>query len=271
MTTTFAQRGSTSLVALTLSSAILGGLACTAGASADTITAGYVLQISPKPNCIYNGSYGSYFSSQLVNNGEAHTVVTVDLFGLLSAAGYNAIESISVFDAGNNQYVGSPGADIDLFTIEGFASGATTSYSYNGPNAQHASETSATLGSRVGALDALSGDQDYNSQHFVSLGKLGALSASFLVPSGGSGGSGGGGGGAGGGGSGGPTETGGETGGGVPTWSNLLLIQQGLKLKISEAGSSEGYVIKINAMMVPAPGAMALLGALGLRSRRRRG
>lgn len=272
MTTTTAARGGVAVATLALATTVLAPLALGQAASAGEVVAGYVLQTSPKPNYIYNGLYGSYFSSQLVNNGEPHTVITVDLYGLVTAAGYNAIDSISIVDAGNNQYVGSPGADIDLFTLQGIDPATAITYAYNGPNAQHINETSAVLGSRVGLLDTISGDQDYNSLHFVSLGKLGALSASFLVPSGGAGGGSGGGSGGGGGGDGGPGQMGGGGGGGgTPTWSNYLLIQPGMKLTLSEAGSSEGYLIKIQASMVPAPGAAAgLLGLLGLGGRRRR-
>lgn len=276
MSTTHAPRGALALAVLALGpSLLLAGGAQRANA-AETVVAGYVYQSSPKPNYIYGGSYGAFFSSQLVNNGDPHTVINIDLYGLLSAAGFNAIESISISDAGNNQYGGSPGADLDFFNIVGAGQGPTVTYGYLGPNAQHSAEASATLGSRVAGLDAVSGDQDYNSLHFVSLGKLGVLTASFSSLTAGSGGSGGGSGGGGGGGEGGGSGPG-EMGGGepepsTPTWNSYFLIEPGLKLQLSEAGSAEGYVIKINALSVPSPAAAPFLSLLaaGVRGRRRK-
>jgi hypothetical protein len=235
-------------------------------ALADTINVGWVKQVSPKPAITYVGDYGSFISSSLVQNPVSRTVVTLDIYALAQSVGITHLERIDVLDGGGNSYLGSPGADIDFFTLEGFSNESSITHAYTGTNAVHLTESSAILGSRVAGLDSITGDQDFNSLHFVSLGQNGYLSMSFstLIDPGSSGGSGGSGGM-------GPGEYsgGGETG---PIFSNLLQIAPGLKLHLSEAGSSEGYAIRlIGTTAVPAPAvAPVLAGLLALGRRRRR-
>ncbi|MBL9147966.1 MAG: hypothetical protein JNM94_04660 [Phycisphaerae bacterium] len=239
-------------------------------ALADTINVGWVKQVSPKPAITYVGDYGSFISSSLVQNPVSRTVVTLDIYALAQSVGITHLERIDVLDGGGNSYLGSPGADIDFFTLEGLSNASTITHSYTGTNAVHLGESSATLGSRVAGLDAITGDQDFNSLHFVSLGLNGFLSMSFstLIEPGSSGGSG-----SGGSGGMGPGEYSGGGGGGTdPIFSNLIQISPGLKLHLSEAGSSEGYAIRlIGTTAVPAPAVAPVFAALlGLGRRRRR-
>lgn len=235
---------------------------------ADIVDVGTVVQIAPKPSITYSGAYGSFLSSSLVQNPVARTVVTLDLHGIMQAAGFSWIERIDVLDAGGNAYFGSPGADLDYWHLEGAGAGTTVTFGYAGPNVTHINESSDSLALRVGALDAISGDQDFNSLHFVSLGLQGVLSATFATEAvpGGSGGSGTPGGGG---------SQPGEWGGGTPPGglANLLQVVPGLKLHLSEAGLGEGYAIRIVGASIPAPALLPLLASAPclVRRGRRRG
>ncbi len=251
--------------ALAIGPALLTALALGSTASADTVDVGYITQIAPRPSLAYSGSYGSYITSEVVNNGTQRTLVTVDLYGILHSLGLNYLESVSVIDGGNNQYNSSPGADIDYFKVEGLDPLTAVTFGYAGPNIPHTLEGSTVLGMRVAAMDAVTGDQDYNCLHFVSLGYLGVLTSTFSTPLPSGGGAGGG--------QSGPNENGGNGGAGSPPGggvTNLIYATQGLSLKISEAGLGERYFIQIKGSAVPAPGAAGLLAAAGLLGRRRR-
>jgi hypothetical protein len=242
--------------------ALASPLALAGLAHAETIDVGTFVQLAPRPTIGYSGAWGSAVSSELVVNPVQRTLVTVDLWSIMQSAGLTHLESIEILDGGGNQYVGSPGADIDYVLIEGLG-GAATSFGYTGGNGAHLLESSEILASRVAAMDAVSGDQDWNIQHFVSLGVGGSLRATFstqLPPGGGSGGSGGFG----------PGEMQGGGGTGQPSYSNLVLATSALRLRISEAGLGENYIIRITGSTVPAPGALAALCAVALAGRRRR-
>jgi hypothetical protein len=251
-------------LSLSLAGLTLAALA-SSEASANIIQVGAITQTSPRPNIQYQGAFGSFISSELVNNGTQRTLVSVDLYGLMQSVGLNYIESISIIDGGNNQYNSSPGADIDYVLLDGLGANVVTTLGYVGPNTPHTLEGNAVLTNRTSLMDAVTGDQDYNSFHFVSLGYMGALTATFTV-TGPSGGGGGGGGGSG------PGEFEGGGGPGAGT-SNLLAVSPGLTLRISEAGLGERYLIQIKGSAVPAPAAgalAALAGLCGSRRRRRR-
>ena len=119
--------------------------------------------------------------------------------------------------------------------------------------------------------DAVSGDQHFNSQHFISLGLNGLASMRFSDFVWGADGSGDGSGGSGTGGSG----PGGWNGGGGSTGETRLgglIIQSGMRLEIGEAGTGETYGVDLvfEQVAVPAPGAVALLGLAGVFGRRGR-
>ena len=159
-----------------------------------------------------------------------------------------------------------PGADIDLCRITGAnLSAGRVATTYTGAVAQHLGETADVLATRIASCDAISGDQHFNSQHFVSLGQGGSLSmilSDFAVQTGGSGSSGGGGSG--------PGSW--QGGGGGTTVLTGLVIGAGMRLEIGEAGLGESYGAELvfTQVPVPAPGAIALLSCAGLASRRRR-
>ena len=253
--------------------AIAAGLAVSAGASAEfTVNLGTVMQTLPRPAIVYTGGYGAFVSSGVDASG-VRTVTSFNLGGIASSLGGNlALVEIRVRDVGTNSYGSySPGADIDLLRIGGAdLSGGTVAVGYTGAVTQHVGETEGILKNRIGACDAVSGDQHFNSQHFISLGLNGIASMRFSdfvwgAVGGGSGGSGAGGG----------TGPGGWGGGGGSTEETRLgglIIQDGMRLEIGEAGTGETYGVDLvfEQVTVPAPGAGALLGLAGIFARRGR-
>jgi len=254
--------------------AIAAGLAVAAAANAEiTINAGTVMQTLPRPSIVYTGNYGAFVTSGTDASG-VRTITSFDLAGIAGTLGGNlALVEVRVRDAGTNSYGSySPGADIDLLRIGGAdLSGGTVTVGYTGTVTQHVGETEGILKNRIGACDAVSGDQHFNSQHFISLGLNGLASMRFSDFVWGADGSGDGSGGSGTGGSG----PGGWNGGGGSTGETRLgglIIQSGMRLEIGEAGTGETYGVDLvfEQVAVPAPGAAALLGLAGVFGRRGR-
>ena len=254
--------------------AIAAGLAVAAAANAEiTINAGTVMQTLPRPSIVYTGNYGAFVTSGTDASG-VRTITSFDLAGIAGTLGGNlALVEVRVRDAGTNSYGSySPGADIDLVRIGGAdLSGGTVTVGYQGSVAQHVGEAASTLKSRISVCDAVSGDQHFNSQHFISLGLNGLASMRFSDFVWGTDGSGDGSGGSGSGGSG----PGGWNGGGGSTGETRvggLIIQSGMRLEIGEAGTGETYGVDLvfEQVAVPAPGAVALLGLAGVFGRRGR-
>jgi len=242
--------------------------ACAATASADlVVNLGTVQQVAPRPAIVYTGAYGSFVSSAVDASG-TRTVTSFDLHGIAQQLGGNlALVEVRVRDTGTNTYGSwSPGADIDLCRITGAnLSAGRVATTYTGAVAQHLGETADVLATRIASCDAISGDQHFNSQHFVSLGQGGSLSmilSDFAVQTGGSGSSGGGGSG--------PGSW--QGGGGGTTVLTGLVIGAGMRLEIGEAGLGETYGVDLvfEQVTVPAPGAGALLGLAGIFARRGR-
>ncbi|MCA9284763.1 MAG: hypothetical protein KDA22_06095 [Phycisphaerales bacterium] len=226
---------------------------------------GTFVNAPPVPAYGYVGAYGTFVSSEMVTIDSAHTVIRIDLAGIMNAVGATHLDALQVIDLGTNTYgATSPGADIDLLqlsTSQGIASGT---FSYLGPNVAHIGESSEILGTRVAAVDAISGSQDLWDQTHVSLGQLGSLTMAFGSPlAGGPGQWGGGGEG------GGEGESGGGGGSGPPSgiWVGHLPL-----LRVSEAGYGESFRIMatFSDNPVPAPSAALLLLGAARRGRRRR-
>ena len=249
------------------------GTAITGAANAAiTVNLGTVMQVAPRPAIVYTGSFGSFVTSAVDASG-TRTVTRFDLGGIAQSLGGNlALVEVRVRDTGNNTYgTWSPGADIDLLRVTGAnLSAGTVTASYQGTVTQHTGEGQDVLKTRVANCDAVSGDQHFNSQHFVSLGLNGLTTLSFSDFAQGSGGlAGDGPGGWTGGGSGGESG-GGGTGNGT-TYGGLVILS-GMALEIGEAGTGETYGAELvfETVSVPAPGAIALFAGAGLLRRRRR-
>jgi hypothetical protein len=245
-----------------------------------TVNVGTVRQLSPRPTIQYTGGFASAVTSR-VDAAGIRTVTRFNLHDIVQQLGGNlALVNVRVYDAGGNSYSNwSPGADIDMMAIVGATLDGQVTYGYTGPVTEHASESSETLRARTYTCDAVSGDQHFNAQHFISLGVNGRATmqfAGFLHNPGsnsgsGSGGSGSGGSGGFGTGIGSSTGGSGSSGGVDPTFGGLL-IAAGTALEISEAGLGEGYGVELvfEQAAVPAPNAIALLSLAGLIARRRR-
>jgi len=203
----------------------------------------------------YTGPYTGFVSHAAV---DGHNVMTIDVAGILDSLGYNLLYSITVTDNGANSYGSlSPGADIDLFRIDG--PNVDYFFSYAGPNATHHPEDSDRLGERLLQLDSFSGAQDQWAVTHVSLGQNGSITATFAQPVDLSSWF---------------TGSGGSTNGGGPVFnpSNPPDSEGGDLpiLMLSEHGTFESYRVTVVAATVPAPGAVALLGLAGFIGQRRR-
>jgi len=185
-------------------------------------------------NIYYDGGFAPWVSSSASGLGPGsttHTVIGIDVGGILSSLGHGTLSGITVTDTGANAYgLLSPGADIDLLTLTGIDPDAVMTYDYDGPNWLHRLEPSWSLKWRVGDLDAFSGAQVWDWR-YVSLGRQGALTATFLEPQ--------------------------QLDGYAPF------------LYVSETGATESFRISLN-VIVPAPGVLSVLGAAVLLPRRRR-
>ena len=243
-----------------------------------TIQLGTVQQVSPRPSIVYTGNYGAFVTSHLDAAG-IRTVTSFDIHGIAQQLGGNlALVAVRVRDTGANSYGNwSPGADIDLFRVVGTdLTRGTVSAGYQGAVAQHTGETDSTLKTRIADCDAVSGDQHFNSQHFISLGLNGLAwlnFSDFAQNQGGLAGDGPGDWGGGSGGGDGPGEQGGGGGGGGgETTYGGIIVHSGMRLEIGEAGLGESYAAELvfEQIAVPAPGALALLAGAGLLRRRRR-
>ncbi len=255
---------------------VLAAFAVTGFASAElVVNLGTIRQIAPRPSIEYTGSFGSSLSSHLDASG-TRTVASFDLNAIvLQLGGSLALTEIRVYDAGGNSYGNwSPGADIDLFRVVGSALEGNVVTGYSGGVTQHIGESSEILAARIAGCDAISGDQHYNSQHFISLGASGRAWMQFngFLHSAGSNGSGGSGGGESSGS--GPGEWGGGSGGGgeTPPIYGGLLISEGIRIEVGEAGLGEKYGVELvfEPATAPTPGAIALLAMAGFIARRRR-
>ncbi len=251
-------------IACFVSSALLGS-----AAQAGVVQLGSVRHLPARPTISYSGSYASCFASSVDTTG-MRTIIDVDIWQAAQAAAPGMmLRSITIRDGGTNAYgASSPGADVDLLAVVGADASAEMSLSYMGSVEQHNNDSPATLAGRVALADAIAGDTNTGTQHFVSLGLSGELRVDFrslmIVQSGGGGGEGASGPGS--------SEGGGEGGGGGTTTQVIegLLLSQGMHLYLSEAGAGEALNISFEFAAVPAPGALALLGLAGVIGRKRR-
>jgi hypothetical protein len=189
----------------------------------------------------YDGPFGPYVHSELVTglDGADHTLIAIDLAGIVLSQDLTGFYGISIIDAGNNMYGAlSPGADIDLLLLEDLAPQIGVTFVYEGPNLVHQDETAALLSRRVSRLDSFSGAQDAWDYKHISLGEQGRFKALLSRP--------------------------------MPLVD--LPPGDGPMLVISEAGTAEFFRVRVLAVL-PTPGTLALLSVAAIvvrRPRRRR-
>ena len=186
----------------------------------------------------YEGKFGDYVSSAKVAGPSQHTLISVDLGGLLTSLGIDAFLGVQITDTGLNTYGAlSPGADVDLFGFDGLSPDIELLYIYDGPNPVHQNETTEQLALRVGTIDTFSGAQDAWHHTHVSLGQEGSLTVLLSDP------------------------------------QDVIDYPEpgvGPFLLMSEAGTSESF--QVDVLAVPTPGTLVLLGlaAVFARPSRRR-
>ncbi|MHC5007856.1 MAG: hypothetical protein ACYTGF_10915 [Planctomycetota bacterium] len=186
----------------------------------------------------YDGSYGAYVHSELAPglDGADHTLIAIDLAGIMASHDLTGFYGVSIIDAGYNMYGAlSPGADIDLLVLEDLAPQIGVNFVYEGPNPVHQDETASLLSRRVSLLDSFSGAQDAWDYKHVSLGERGRFKALLSRP--------------------------------------MSLVDlppdAGPTLLLSEAGTSEFFRVRVLASL-PAPGTLALLSVAAIVARRPR-
>ena len=212
----------------------IGALTMTVSATADVINIGWFEKAGPG-DIHYQGNYAQLLSSDAEGLNNEHTRIVLDLDGLLETLGPNwGLKSVSIIDTGENIYTSSPGADIDLFRMFNVRGDIGVSYQYDGPFEYHQNETEAQWKQRVWDLDWGAGGLDVIM--WLSLGNEGRLTA---------------------------------------TLGELQFANQGdapFELHFGEAGSPESFLVEVEVMQVPTPGALALLAMAGvlMRSRKRR-
>jgi hypothetical protein len=189
----------------------------------------------------YSGAFGSYIHSKLAagKDGTDHTLIEIDLAGIVTSQDLAGFYGVSIIDAGYNMYgARSPGADVDLLALDSISPNTDVTFVYEGPNPVHQDESESLLARRVRYLDSFMGAQDVWHDKHVSLGKLGRLEALLSEPM--------------------PLVD-------LPPDERPMLL-------LSEAGSTEFFRVRILAA-IPAPGSFALLAVAAVvagRPRRRR-
>jgi len=202
----------------------------TAGGEHVSVDLGWFMNVGGG-NIYYDGGFAPWISSSFGPGSTTHTVMEIDVDGILSSLGYAALAGITITDPGVNAYgTLSPGADIDLLNLSGVDPDAVLIWDYDGPNVIHRDEPSWALPWRTAYLDSFSGAQEWDWTH-VSLGRHGVLTATFLQPQ------------------------------RLDVYDPILLL--------SEAGMTESFRVSLVAI-VPAPGGLSVLAAAVLLPRRRR-
>jgi hypothetical protein len=219
-------------------------VAVTASAQADLISVpvdvGTFANIG-NGHIVYDGFFASYIRSGLTpgDDGSPHTLIWIDVAGIVASRDLAGVHGVSVIDAGLNEYDGfGPGADIDFLALGPITPDTDLTIYYEGPNPVHGDEPEAMLSRRVELMDSFDGAQDTLHYTHVSLGESGQLRALLSRP---------------------------------------VLLQdlppdQGLVLLVSEAGVGEHFRVRVMAL-APGPGSLSLLAAAALiarPSRRRR-
>ncbi len=183
----------------------------------------------------YDGPYPTYVHASPAPGAPDLTEIKIDLWGIISLLGYEAIAGVTVTDTGSNSYGQlSPGADVDFMRLKNVEPDLDVIFAYEGPNPIHAGESAKMLAQRVASIDSFNGAQDAWDMTHVSLGAGGSLTALF----------------------------------GEPVVDSPDIIGRP-KLLLSEAGSFESFRVSMEAV-VPAPATPAVLGLAAFAWRRRR-
>ena len=126
---------------------------------------------------VYSGEYEEYLA--VSHEGPYQRFVSDFHLGrLIEEQNLGSVAWIKVTGPDTETSIVNPGADIDLFTLEGLGSGVTARYEYEGPNTLYQEASSSSLAAEVAVVDFYHGQND-TDQSFVSLGTSGNLSMWF--------------------------------------------------------------------------------------------
>ena len=128
--------------------------------------------------CNYSGDYGHFMSETVDQGQQPTTVVEFDLSGFIMEIDYGRIAWIRVTGPSHETSQAHPGADIDLFVVEGMADGIGVQYHYDGTNPMYDGSTSDFFASSVAAVDVQYG-QSPTDGSFLSLGTSGSIVMTF--------------------------------------------------------------------------------------------
>ena len=122
---------------------------------------------------IYSGDYQSYLAES--HEGPYQRPVSeIQVGAIMKDLDLGPIAWIRISGPDTETSLVNPGADIDLFRLEGLAEDVHACYAYNGPNALYHGASSESLAAEVAAVDFLQGQSDTDST-FVSLGTSGSM------------------------------------------------------------------------------------------------
>lgn len=132
---------------------------------------------------IYSGEYEEYLAESFEGPYQ-RPVSEIHLGGIIEDFDLGSIAWIEISGPDTETSLVNPGADIDLFMLEGLSSNVNACYEYSGPNALYHNATSESLAAEVAVVDFIQGQSDTDAS-FVSLGISGSLLMWFEGVSGG--------------------------------------------------------------------------------------
>ena len=159
-------------------------LAATAGADVFELEIGeFRFQGSNHP-FQYVGEYGEYVGSSLAGDNPT-TVGEIQVGKLAKDLDIGTIAWIRITGPDTQTSQVNPGADIDLFAVEGLPDDVQSHYHYDGPNTRYQGMVSDMLAQELSTLDFIPGQLDEDLS-FVSVGTGGSLLMMFEAVGGGS-------------------------------------------------------------------------------------
>ena len=128
--------------------------------------------------CVYSGDYGHLISEAVDHGQQPTTVVEFDLSAFIMEIDFGRIAWIRVTGPAHETSQTHPGADMDLFMVEGMADGIGVQYHYDGTNPMYDGSTSDFFASSLAAVDVQYG-QSPTDGSFLSLGTSGSIVMTF--------------------------------------------------------------------------------------------
>lgn len=128
--------------------------------------------------CAYSGEYGHLMSETVDQGQQPTTVVEFDLSGFIMEIDFGRIAWIRVTGPSHETSQTHPGADMDLFMVDGLSDGMSVQYHYDGPNPMYDGMSSDFFASSLAAVDVQYGQTPVDGS-FLSLGTSGSIVMTF--------------------------------------------------------------------------------------------